>query len=323
LNRTSRQKFLKYISILLLVAAVVLAGFTLFYMPIIRNQAIVNLMHHKTEQAVSQFNKFIRPVVTNLSLLRRWGEDNILDYDDVPELNRLLLPVFDEHLPQVSGLIMADSGGLLYNLSRINGEWVNLSVPPEYDAQLRPWFQGVISEGESEEIFWSEAFRFSTHDLYGIAASVSYRVGDEADKEYVIALKIALEDIENMLEGMPLGSSGKLLLIQEDSVRDLVEIGRRQQPFDKVIPTAPRRTALNPEIALGISTWKEASSHSGKALSFVISGKRWWIEVSTSLISGEAFIGAMLPDNVLQKEAGRFNFLFLIGLLGFLFFLLL
>jgi hypothetical protein len=323
IKKTSRHKFLKYVSILLLVAAVVLAGFTLFYMPIIRNQAIINLMHHKTEQTVSQFNEFIRPVVTNLSVLLRWGEDNILDYYDVPELNRLLLPVFDEHLPQVSGLMMADSRGLLYNLSRSNGEWVNLSVPPEYDAQLRPWFQGVLSEGESGEIFWSEAFRFSTHDMYGIAASVSYRVGDEAEKRYVIALKIALEDIENMLEGMPLGNSGRLLLIQEDSVRDLVEFGRRQQPFDKVTPTASRHITLNPEIALGISTWKEASSHTGKALSFVISGKRWWIEVSPSLTSGESFIGVMLPDNVLQKEAGRFNFLFLIGLLGFLIFLLL
>ena len=95
LFKKKRQKFLKYGSILLLAATVVLAGFTLFYMPIIRNQAIIDLAHHKTEQTVSRFNELIRPMVTNLSVLRRWGEDNILDYDDVPELNRLLLPIFD------------------------------------------------------------------------------------------------------------------------------------------------------------------------------------------------------------------------------------
>jgi hypothetical protein len=323
LNKTTRQKILKYSSILLIIAAVVLAGFTLLYMPTIRNQAIVTLMHHKTEQTVSRFNDFIRPVVTNLFVMRSWGEDRILDQADISLNNRLLIPVLEEHLPQVSGLMIADSAGLVYNLSKVDGEWVNLTVSPEYDAQLRPWFQGAISEDENGEIFWSEAFQFSTHDLRGIAASVSYRGSEKIDKRYVIALKIALKDIENLIEGMPLGTNGKLLLIQENSVRDLAALGTEQQPSDKTTLPSSSRISLNPEITLGISTWQNANSLIGRALSFIVSGKRWWIEVTPSLASKDNFTAVMLQDKALQKEAGRSNFLFLIGLLGLLIILLL
>ena len=292
-------------------------------MPIIRNQAIVDLMHRKTERTVSSFNEFIRPMVTNLRVLRSWGEGKILNHTDTPELNRLLIPVFEEHLPQVSGLMIAGSAGLVYNLSRVNLEWVNLSISPEYEADLRPWYQGALLEHDSGKIFWSETFRFSTHDLQGIAASVSYQVTDDVDKRYVIALKIALKDIKNLIDGMPIANNGKLLLIQEDSVRDLVELGTGQQSSDKDLHPAIKRAAINPEIVLGILTWHNADSLTGKALSFVVNGKKWWIEVSPSLTSDDTFTGVMLPDKTLQEEAGQFNFVFLIGLLGFLIILLL
>jgi hypothetical protein len=323
LKKTSRKKFLKYASILLLVVAVLLASFTLFYMPIIRNESIVNLMHRNTEQSVSRFNEFIWPVVTHLHVLRSWGEEKILRHEDIPELNKLLLPVLNEHLPQVSGLMIADSAGLVYNLTKVNGKWVNLSISQEYDVQSKPWFQGAVSEGASGEIFWSEIFQFSTHDVDGIAASISYQVGDESDKKHIIALKIALKEIENLIEGMPLKNGGKLILIQEDSVRDLAELSAGQTPSDGSRLPSSARVTLNPEIALGISTWHGANSQIGKALSFVVSGNKWWVEVSSSLASKDTFVGVMLSDKTLQDEAGRFNFLFLLGLLGFLIILLL
>lgn len=307
----------------MVIVAVVLAGFTLFYMPMIRNQAIVDLMHQKTERTVSRFNEFIRPVVTNLLVLRSWGEGKILDHTDTPELNRLLIPVFEEHLPQISGLMIAGSAGLVYNLSRVNSEWVNLSVSPEYDAELRPWFQGAISQCESGEIFWSEAFQFSTHDLHGIAASVCYQVNDKGDKKYVIALKIALQDIESLVERLPLNNSGKLLLIQENSIRDLAELSAGQRVAEETAQPSLKRAPINPEIVLGISLWHEANSVIGEALSFVVNGKKWWVEVLPSFASKDTFTGVMLPDKTLQEELGRFNFLFLIGLLGFLIILLL
>ena len=75
-----------------------------------------------------------------------------------------------------------------------------------YDPRKSPWFQGRIDVIHTNEIFWTPVYAFPASDRPGITASISYRtIGSSTEKTFVVALKIALKEIEALIDSLPSG----------------------------------------------------------------------------------------------------------------------
>lgn len=311
-----RPRYLRSIFVAALVLAVLVVGFSLFFMPHLRRQALSDLMHYKTEQSVSRFAAFMEPVVNDLLVLRRWGEQGILDPTDPSLLDRVLIPLLEIRLPQVNGFMLADNLGNVYHLLKEDGTWVNTPRLASDDPRTSPWFQGAADVIHNEEVFWTQVYSFPSSEEPGVAASISFHPPETEDRIIVAALKITLSEMENMLAGLPLGADGRLLLIEEDFVRDFT----RFRPEEQDRADRPDLTSMSllkePEVASGLSTWQDSGSPFGSPLFFRSRGRAWWIEVGFIKLPDEVKLAVLLPDRLLQSETSRLGFVLLYGALA-------
>jgi len=314
-TRSGRQKSLRYLLVLTLVLALIIAGFMVAYMPQIRKQSLADLMHLKTSQTVDRFRSFMLPIVTNLQLLTDWGQQGILDPADEPLLNKTLAPLLDTHLPHVSGLMLADTEGNEYSLLKINGEWSKRPHDETYDPRKSPWFQGAIDVIHSNEIYWTPVYAFPVSDRPGVAASISFQDEGGEKKTSVVALKVALKEVEALFSELPLGEAGRLLLVDEDFVRDFTRLKEDTWRQGDVSALTSLSLLKEPDVAAGLSNWQNNGSTHGLPLFFRTQNQGWWIEVNSIRLSkgDEAQLAVLLNDSLLQAETGRLAFMLLFG----------
>ncbi len=313
-----RPRYLRSIFAAALVLAVVVVIFSLFFMPHLRRQALSDLMHYKTEQVMNRFASFMEPVVNNLLVLRRWGEQGILDPSDPSLLGRKLLPLLEVHLTQISGFMLADDHGNSYRLAKEGDTWIHASGPEPDDPRTSPWFQGAADIIHDEEIFWTQVYRFSSNKDSGVTASISFHPPAAEGRICVAALKITLSQVENMLAALPLGTEGRLLLIEEDFVRDFTRFRPEEpDPSDRSDLTS-MSLLKEPEVASGLSAWQDSGSLFGSPFFFRSRGRGWWIEVGSLMLPDEAQLAVLLPDPLLQSETSRLGFVMLYSALALL-----
>ncbi len=297
--------------------ALIIAGFAVAYMPRIRKQSLSDLMHLKTSQTVEQFRSFILPIVNNLQLLRDWGQKGILDPSDESFLDKTLVPLLDTHLPHVSGLMLADTEGDEYSLLKIEDIWSKRPQDQVYDPRNSPWFQGAIDVIHTHEVFWTQVYAFPINDRPGISASMSYQVNGGTEKTFVVALKIGLKEIEDLIDALPLGDTGRILLVEEDFVRDFTRLKETDWQQGDVSALTSLSLLKEPDVAAGLLSWQTDKSPYGRPLFFRSQNQGWWIEVNHIALneSGEARLAVLLKDSLLQAETSRFAFILLFSLL--------
>ena len=320
MKRSGRQKQLRFLLVLTLVMALIIAGFAVAYMPRIRKQSLSDLMHLKTSQTVDRFRSFMLPIVNNLQLLRDWGQKGILDPSDESFLDKTLVPLLDTHLPHVSGLMLADTEGNEYSLLKIEDIWSKRAQNETYNPRESPWFQGAIDVIHTHEVYWTPVYAFPMSDRPGVTASMSYKVEGAGETTLVIALKVALTEIESLITTLPLGSAGRLLLLEEDFVRDFTRIKEDAWQQGDVSNLTSLSLLKEPDVAAGLSSWQNSRAPHGLPLFFRSQNQGWWIEVnSTPLSAGdEAQLAVLLKDSFLQTETGRVAFVLLFGALALL-----
>jgi hypothetical protein len=315
-----RQKQLRFLLVLTSVLALFIAGFTVAYMPRIRNQSLSDLMHMKTSQTADRFRFFMLPIVSNLQLLREWGQRGILDPTDATSLDETLVPLLDTHLPHVGGFMLADTEGNEYSLLRIDNAWSRRPADEAYDPRKSPWFQGAIDVIHSNEIYWTPVYAFPVNDRPGSTASMSFRSGGGEEKTSVVALKMALQEIEVFLSELPLGEGGRLLLVEEDFVRDFTRLKEDTWQQGDIAALTSLSLLKEPDVAAGLSQWQNSGSPLGTPLFFPGQNQRWWIEVNSIPfgIDDEAQLAVILKDSHLQGEISRLPYILLFSALALL-----
>lgn len=306
-----RQKFLKFTLIFVSLIAVALAVFSLIFMPGIRKHALSNLMHHKTEQTMARLNNFVNPVISNLQLLRQWGERGIFESLEEEALENVLVPLLDQHIPHVSSLIMADSSGNYRYLRKEGDTWRDSTEKIRLDPREKTWFKGAVEELESREIFWTEVYALPLIESPGLASSVAWNKRDESDTIQVVAFEIRLDDVKSMIDQLPLGTDGKLLLIDEDYVREFTRFHEAQTQKTDIVPVDSVNLIKHPEINNALTAWHRNDSLERQPIQFLTQGQTWWIEVDSILFRNEIHLGVILPDRLLQSEISRFSYVLL------------
>jgi serine phosphatase RsbU (regulator of sigma subunit) len=188
-----------------------------------------------------ELQRFFEPVTAALRTAAGWGNEGLLDDDRPTRLNPLLQPLMSQ-FPQVSTVVIADSSGREYMLSRTANGWENRetrvsewgsrtrwhvwrkgAVKPEvtwknedYDPRRRPWFQGAMraqvvlvrrsKPPAGPRIHWTKPYTFYTTQAPGITVALPF--GNGKKRQRIIAFDISLEDISRFTSSLQVSGGG-------------------------------------------------------------------------------------------------------------------
>ena len=235
--RNIRRRLLRDLIVIVLFTSGGILTITIIQGSDIRKNIARSHMVQVTDRALDKFKNFYKPVENSLILSQKWGQAGILNLADVPSLNAKFIPLL-EQLPQVSGLIIADSNKAEYFLTREDRNWLTRSTglgqnngrvlwkrwqgtggmveqwseKLNYNPISRPWYQGAIKKSNEDKIFWTEPYTFFTKKVPGITGSMRMHPKGDKKTTLVVAIDVLLSDIFKSIAELTVSDMGRAFL---------------------------------------------------------------------------------------------------------------
>ncbi|MFY7905720.1 MAG: GAF domain-containing protein, partial [Burkholderiaceae bacterium] len=279
-------------------------------------QQSVAAMTAKVEDTASQIDRIVLT-------MRDWVRSGVVHLDNVPEFNRVMMPVLLQR-SIVSSIHLADSSGREVLLLKTPEGWRNrvTNVPlkgtqqhwqtwkdsrtlvskewrdQDYDPRKRPWYTGALSAPENV-VHWTAPYMLATTQEPGITAAVRWTDPDTG-QTMVVAFDVLLSDLSAVTLGMRYAEhGGAALLSGEGKVLGLP----RNAGFDS--PQAIKKAVLRPPAEIGLSALdlalKADATESGEGLGVRVDGPdgAWRVLLKPMPLRNQPFrLALMAPDNV-------------------------
>jgi len=242
----------------------------------------------------------MEPVDRRLLLTWEWGKAGLLDSNDRPTALAKLAPVL-EPLPMVTALIVADSKGHEFMVSRDNnaeGEpegwltrtrgleqgdgrllrerwtaqrelveesWVDL---PGYVPTERPWFVGAMTNTADDEIYRSDPYQFFERKQLGVTQSMRWTPED--GNTQVVAFDLLLGDVFALVSEIQVSEGGETFLCRSNG--DVFVPYRSRQPGEPA--PEPRQVFVAPDktgsklIESAVTAWLASRRHADDPVHF-------------------------------------------------------
>jgi schlafen family protein len=311
-----KDSFSKFLVYLVLPAIIAISVVMVFRVRTIQMESLSDLVHHHANRASEQFSRFLTPVATNLMMIRQWGQSAVLDHANADALANRLMAVTDTHLPQVSGLMIANTDGYEFKLLRKKEGWsthITAATEPKhlpsgsYDPRQRPWFNGALAEPEPQ-VHWTGVYPFFSKKVPGITAAVRYRVAENDSITWVVAADIVLEEIKHFIRELSLDGAGNVLLVGNEKVADLSSVLKSASPKT----TNSYATAFDGDLqsaagfSQAVALWKESGSKNFSPSQIKLNGRQWWaVFFPLSAEHRYTHVGILLPEKELLSDARR------------------
>ena len=294
-----------------------------------------SLINQTTERTESELNVFFTPVIQQLRTVGLWGRQGMLDVTDPASLNRMFVPLI-ENFPQISSVLLADTGGREYLLLHTEDKWMNRETRTvrwggksritrwsaenpapvvswktlNYDPYKRPWYQGAIGSRKSDDtsagvhgaapVFWTKPYIFFTTKDLGITASLAFETADGLP--WVIAFDLLLTDITKFTMGLKVSEHGQVVVLSDDQFR-VIGLPRHRLFSD---PAMLKASLLKTPEQLGVpvlmdtmKAYRREEVVRGEAYRVESGGHIWWVGVRTYPLSPERklYITVVVPEN--------------------------
>ncbi len=273
-----------------LLAAVFYAGESL------RDDLAVAQLNDLSRKTTTDFIGFFQPASQVLAMARSWGVAGDLDLEDSSALSGRFIPVL-RGLPRASALVLADTDGRSFYLSRDGEAWLSRSLNPDgkgiwqlwdetgkplaghdgdsdFDPRVRPWFQGALGMADTQDIFWSRPYLFHTKQRPGVTGAVSFQAPGVQQRNFVLGLDLPLDGILTELSLLPVGEGGAAFLLESDGSVLLPPAHDEQRDTRFPVSLAAERFPAGPVLA-AVQTWKGLNRPSQQTFSFT-SDVTWW-----------------------------------------------
>ncbi|MEN8129220.1 MAG: RNA-binding domain-containing protein [Pseudomonadota bacterium] len=297
-----RRRLLRDLLVLIVLTTGTLFAVTSILSIDIRQDIVQSQISSAATQASQDFKHLLEPVTKALRIAKKWGSAGDLDAKDFRALNSRFVPML-EHMPQITGMMIADANGLEYFLLRGDDEWLTRSTviegagssavwrrwSPEselvkewsevsnYDPRLRPWYQGAFSTARDDGIFWSKPYIFYTLKAPGVTASTRWRKDDHSG-DHVVAFDVLLSDIVRALAELRPSEHGRALLIDDEGAVFVPPVANETQRLS-VGRGAFFQPAADFDAKVVFETtqaWKNQDRPSEQPFRFDIQGTTWW-----------------------------------------------
>lgn len=159
-----------------------------------------------------------------------------------------------------------------------------LSVDPDYDPRVRPWYTVVANQYEPR---WSEIYAMFPDDLLAVTASYPLHSA-EGQFVGVFAVDLTLAGLTGFLQQLEIGESGQAAIIERSG--EVVALSSLEQPFSYPAPDSdPKRILLadveSPMLAAAANHLQESfddldSIQKTQQLQFEAAGDRYYLQVT-------------------------------------------
>ena len=290
----------------LLVSLTVLAFGLAIYLLILSplfDRLAASELRQGAEMAGERVGLLFEDIERMVDTARRWGLQKQFTLDDLHGFNRLFEP-FVASQPRVTSLLFADERGREFLLLRMpDGEWRNRvsdperwvrrqqifawrnSLPPltegkwqerDYDARLRPWYQGALALTRDGDLHWTEPYQFFTTREPGITVSTRWR-DPRTGQLRVLALDVKLFDLSRFTQSVNTSAGGRVAIMMPDS--RLLGLPRhpRFENDDQIRAGVLKTAAENnlPHLAKAFEQWRADGQPAERVLFFAAGGERW------------------------------------------------
>ncbi|HPF60381.1 MAG TPA: putative DNA binding domain-containing protein [Candidatus Competibacteraceae bacterium] len=213
-----------------LLIAVFIAGETL------RDRLAQEQLQGLAQKTSEDLTGFLQLPENSLRIAQGWGMAGDLNLDDTPALVNRFIPVL-ENLTKVSALVLADSEGRSFYLTREEQNWLSRQLDAQgnavwqrwsrpgmqiqerqgqenYDPRSRPWFKGALEIADANAVFWTRPYLFFTERTAGITGAVRFQKPGEPGRDYVLGLDLPLRDILQALSQLKIGERGAAFIAE-------------------------------------------------------------------------------------------------------------
>jgi len=269
-------------------------------------KAQVNSYRQIIQQKANLADESIRAsfsrVESAVTVLKKWSQNGLLSFKNIKAITVKLIPMLED-LSNVSSIIIADSEGRSYLLTRKDNVWLTRFVDRnkseekawfkswredgsllkewtekvDYDARKRPWYKGAVKAGPDGKVFWTTPYVFFNKKMTGITAAASWSELDAPEKIQVVAYDVCLDDIYQTVTNLHVSDNGEAFLFNEKGAVLQGRLGDERLP--------PRATLFVPyeqlpkqNIANAIVLWKKQLDTNGDPVSFVLGQQKWWAD---------------------------------------------
>jgi adenylate cyclase len=239
-----------------------------------------------------------------------------------------------EQFPQVSALMLADTGGGEFALLRLEDHWLNRVSEADlwggqsfwmrreddgrtadagwkqtdYDPRKRPWFRGALALPRDAGVHWTEPYKFFTTHEPGITAALCWREPGEAGVKRVMAFDVMLTAISRFTTELAVSEHGKaLVLTTGGAVVGLPRDPRFHSLEDlRAHVLTPIAELGMPEIEAGVRAWNERGLRPGSVFAFESGAETWWAGVRPFSLGDRTFeIAVVVPERDFLGEITR------------------
>jgi hypothetical protein len=310
-----RRRLLRDLLLLLAVTCGGLLAAVFFAGESLRDELAREQLQELSRKISEEFAGFFSPAEKALLMARGWGAAGQLNLDDPAALSARFIPVL-QTMPKASALVIGDSDGRSYYLSRDGEAWLSRSLDADgrgswqlwtadgsrlaehegradFDPRLRPWFKGALDAAPGQ-VFWTRPYLFHTSQLTGLTGAIGYAPPRQPEQRQVLGLDLPLNNILDALASLRVGDRGQAFLTETDGGVLLPNTsGAEPGGFPVTLPV--NRFDAGP-VVTAVRAWLGAGRPANQPLSLTSDGHSWWAWLQPVGQRQELWLGITLPE---------------------------
>lgn len=315
------KRFTRDLILVLIVMSLAIIAPVAYFASQARRDISEQYINDASNRAVERFRAMAQSMEATLGLMRDWGAAGQLHIDKDDALAQLLFPVFarEELLAGISvGNQFGDSFYVYRDGDQFRSRHVQegggennaeekrwsadaevldqQTITSKYDPRLRPWFTPALT---SEEIHWTQPYKFFTIQRVGVTASTSFMRKDD-DQPVVVAFDMLLDKpFEDFFDLAPSDNS-RVIIFRHDNQLYIPGEGTLQPGF------MPMMNVDDSLIRKVHSNWTGEDDLADRVVDVFHEGAVWWCGFQPlDLDNRNTWICVMVPENDIIGHAGR------------------
>lgn len=232
-----RLRYIKLFFLALISFAVMLVTVNIYEYLKLKNNIAPTLMSQISSIELDEIKSYFTSISEQLNIVKEWGENGVLEKDNIRDLNKLFFPLFDS-LESIGALILANNQGDEYVLYQDKQGWITRQSHITYDQKTSlqykrwtsvdqpteqwqepsnnapgeaPWF---FSPDADNEAHWSLIHTFPHTQELGVTAAISWEHSSSSSFT-LFGLEIPITNIERFLTLRNTDRPGVIFLVND------------------------------------------------------------------------------------------------------------
>jgi len=287
----NRHSHIKSILLSLVTFVLIAAAMNIYEYLKVKTDIAPALISEISDTELDEIQSFFTSVSEQLNIVKEWGENGVLQYDNVIDLNRLFFPLFANQA-SINGLILASKTGNEYFLYKDDEGWVTRQSKSTtagerslqfirwtaFDQHLELWQKNstdnpreaawFFSPDSDNQVHWSLIHTFEHSKEPGVTATISWKNPSSSDST-VFGLDIPIKSIQQFLSLRNEKHPGIIFLVN-NSTDFYISSDINHSAIEE-------GTAKDPEkiMAKVLQTWKAKDRPHNSPLIFFKGKQRW------------------------------------------------